>query len=42
MPRLLAISFKPFQNASSMLTLVLCPAMTIERFETEDFTASLV
>jgi len=33
-----AISFKLFQNSSSMLTLVLWPAMTIERFETRDFT----
>ena len=32
---------KLFQNSSSRLTLVLWPAMTIERFETEDFTASL-
>src|SRR5882724_5795318 len=35
-----AISFKLFQNSSSRLTLVLWPAMTIERFETGDFTAS--
>src|SRR5262249_25808271 len=40
MPRSPAISFKLFQNWSSRLTLVLWPAMTIERFETEDFTAS--
>src|SRR5580704_18450794 len=32
-----AISFRPFQNASSRLTLVLCPAMTIERLTTGDF-----
>src|SRR5450432_632317 len=31
------ISFMPFQNASSRLTLVLCPATTIERFTTGDF-----
>src|SRR5947208_6892425 len=30
------ISFKPFQNASSRLTLVLCPATTIERLSTAD------
>src|SRR5262245_66190474 len=40
MPRSPAISFKLFQNSSSRLTLVLWPAMTIERFETGDFTAS--
>src|SRR6516162_9654740 len=40
MPRSRAISFKLSQNWSSRLTLVLWPAMTIERFETEDFTAS--
>jgi len=34
MPRSPAISFKLFQNSSSTLTLVLWPAMTIERFET--------
>ena len=38
-PRSSAISFKQSQNSSSMLTLVLWPAMTIERFETGD-TAS--
>src|SRR5215468_10618378 len=32
-----AISFSPVQNASSRLTLVLCPAMTIERLTTGDF-----
>src|SRR5438132_14148875 len=31
------ISFMPFQKASSRLTLVLCPATTIERFTTGDF-----
>src|SRR5581483_1385272 len=36
-----AISFSPFQNASSRLTLVLCPAMTIERLTTGDFIGSL-
>src|SRR4051794_26478885 len=41
MSRLPAISFRPFQNASSRLTLVLCPAMTMERFMTGDFIASL-
>ena len=30
--------FQLFQNSSSRLTLVLWPAMTIERFETEDFS----
>src|SRR5580692_9658860 len=35
--RLPAISFNPVQNASSKLTLVLCPAMTIERLTTGDF-----
>jgi hypothetical protein len=42
MRRSLAISFRQFQNWSSRLTLVLCPAITIERLETEeteDFTA---
>src|SRR5690242_19621250 len=32
-----AISLRPLQNASSRLTLVLCPAMTIERLTTGDF-----
>jgi hypothetical protein len=32
-----AISFSPFQNASSRLTLVLWPARTIERLTTGDF-----
>src|SRR5262245_66271671 len=40
--RLLAISFKPSQNASSRLTLVLCPTRTIERFTTVDFMAPLL
>src|SRR5215831_4169151 len=35
--RLAAISFNPVQNASSKLTLVLCPAITIERLTTGDF-----
>src|SRR6266511_1376910 len=34
MSRLPAISLSPFQNASSRLTLVLWPAMTIERLTT--------
>src|SRR5581483_1536358 len=37
MSRLPAISFNPFQNASSRLTLVLCPAITMDRFTTGDF-----
>ena len=37
-----AISFRPFQNASSRLTLVLCPAMTIERLTTGDFIGRLL
>src|SRR5215475_14897914 len=32
-----AISFSPLQNASSRLTLVLWPAITIERLTTGDF-----
>ena len=36
-----AISFRPFQKASSRLTLVLCPAITIERLMTGDFIARL-
>ena len=32
-----AISFSPFQNASSRLTLVLCPAITMDLFTTGDF-----
>ena len=32
-----AISFKPLQNASSKLTLVFCPLITIERLMTGDF-----
>src|SRR5215467_3789615 len=35
--RLAAISFNPVQNASSRLTLVLCPAITIDRLTTGDF-----
>src|SRR6202030_2112362 len=35
--RFAAISFSPVQNASSRLTLVLCPAITIERLTTGDF-----
>src|SRR5665213_3733544 len=34
---LCAMSFKPRQNASSRLTLVLCPASTIERLTMGDF-----
>src|SRR6476659_3463369 len=41
MSRPLAISFRPFQNASSRLTLVLWPAMTMERLTTGDFIARL-
>src|SRR5450756_1339918 len=33
----LAISFRPFQNASSRLTLVLWPIITIDRLTTGDF-----
>src|SRR5882757_3259658 len=40
--RVTAISFRPFQNASSRLTLVLCPAITIERFTTGDFIGRLL
>src|SRR6516164_1888206 len=36
-----AISLSPFQKASSRLTLVLWPAMTIERLMTGDFIACL-
>src|SRR5258708_28922069 len=35
--RPVAISLSPFQKASSRLTLVLWPAMTIERLTTGDF-----
>jgi hypothetical protein len=35
--RRLEISFMPFQNASSILTLVLRPATTIERLVMGDF-----
>src|SRR2546429_3978360 len=41
MSRPLAISLSPFQNASSRLTLVLWPAMTIERLTTGDFITRL-
>ena len=37
-----AISFRPFQNASSRLTLVLCPAITMERLITGDFIDGLL
>src|SRR5882762_4662217 len=37
-----AISLRPFQNASSRLTLVLWPAMTIERLTTGDFIGGLL
>src|SRR5439155_1564974 len=37
-----AISFSPFQNASSRLTLVLCPAITIDRLTTGDFIDHLL
>src|SRR5712691_1013257 len=37
-----AISRSPFQNASSRLTLVLWPAMTIERLTIEDFTGDFM
>src|SRR5262249_35067103 len=33
--------FSPCQNASSRLTLVLCPAMTMERLTTGDFISRL-
>src|SRR5579862_187481 len=39
--RPVAMSFNPFQKASSRLTLVLWPAMTIERLMTGDFIAHL-
>src|SRR5262245_41133415 len=42
MSRPLAISLSPFQNASSRLTLVLWPAMTMERLTTGDFIARLL
>ena len=41
MSRRPAISFNPFQNASSRLTLVLWPAITMERLITGDFIARL-
>src|SRR5437016_8832505 len=41
MLRALAISLSPFQNASSRLTLVLWPAMTMERLTTGDFILRL-
>ncbi len=31
------MSFNDFQNVSSRLTLVLCPAITMERLTTDDF-----
>ena len=37
-----AISFRPFQNASSRLTLVLWPAITMERLITGDFIDGLL
>src|SRR5262249_25140827 len=37
MPRCVAISLSPLQNASSRLTLVLCPAITMDRLMTGDF-----
>ena len=40
MSRRLAISFNPFQNASSRLTLVLWAARATERLMTTDFIAS--
>ena len=40
--RPLAISFKPCQNASSRLTLVLCPAITIERLTTGELIDRLL
>src|SRR5579862_1263258 len=36
-----AISLSPLQKASSRLTLVLCPAITIERLITGDFITRL-
>jgi hypothetical protein len=39
--RLPAISFSARQNGSSRLTLVLCPARTMERFTIGDFIAPL-
>src|ERR1022692_3288628 len=41
MRRLTAMSFSPLQKASSRLTLVLCPAITMERLMTGDFIACL-
>jgi hypothetical protein len=40
--RPLAMSFNPCQNASSKLTLVLWPAITIERLTTGEFIARLL
>src|SRR3954468_16721346 len=37
-----AISLRPFQNASSRLTLVLWPAITMERLITGDFIDGLL
>jgi hypothetical protein len=34
-----ATSFRPLQNASSRLTLVLCPSIATKRFMTEDFVS---
>ena len=40
--RVVAISLSPRQNASSRLTLVLCPASTTERFTMGDFMAPIL
>src|SRR4029077_3328431 len=40
--RPVAISFSPCQNASSRLTLVLCPAITIERLTTGELIDRLL
>src|SRR3954447_15063508 len=37
-----AICFRPCQKASSRLTLVLCPAITIDRLTTGDFIRDLL
>src|SRR5947207_13452390 len=42
MPRVDAISLSPRQNASSRLTLVLCPAITMDRLTTGDFIHRLL
>src|SRR5438067_1602936 len=39
MPRSRAMTLSSFQNASSRLTLVLWPAMAVERLTTDDFIA---